>query len=119
MKVTIEFVDPELDSEDKDAEVQRLLSHARILDSIKVSRAIDPNPTQESKNIGSFIVGKLTAEIDGDNAQRFFHFVRARLSKKPIEMEVESNGRRLKLKASSPEELAFAVQQALLFIDKN
>lgn len=116
IKVTIEFIDSALDAEDKDVEVQNFLSQIRLLEGVSAFRTADLAPPSESKSIGGFLVGKLTAEINGTSTRKVFQFIGKRLSRKPIELEVETNSRKLKVRASTPEEMERAVQQAMLFL---
>ena len=51
--LTIAFNDPELDSEELDAQAQNLLAQMRDLDEIEiVDRVLDPNPPEGNKAIG-------------------------------------------------------------------
>lgn len=117
VKVTIHFVDPDLDSEDRDRQAQQLLRELRDLDEVEsVERVVDPNPPEGNKALGGFLVGLLTAEVNLQNIKALFGFLGDRLGNKPIELEVEGNGKKLKLSASSREELEAAVKAAQEFI---
>jgi hypothetical protein len=51
--LTIAFNDPELDSEERDAQAQNLLAQMRDLDEIEiVDRVLDPNAPEGNKAIG-------------------------------------------------------------------
>ncbi len=117
IKVTIAFNDPDLDTEEQDEEALNLLSQLRELDDVeKVDRVLDPNPPEGNKALGGFLVGLLTAEINAANAKAAFGFLKDRLSGKPIELEVEANGKKLKVSAHSREELEAAIRAAQDFI---
>jgi hypothetical protein len=117
VKLTVALVDPDFDDDEKDAEVQKLLSQMKELDEIEaVDRTYDPNPPEGNKALGGFVVGLLTAEVSPKNVKKLFDFFSDRLSGKSIELEVEANGRRLKVKASSQEELAAAIEAAQKFV---
>ena len=56
------------------------------------------------------------AEVNPENGKKLSGFLGDRLSGKTIELEVEGNGKKLKVKASSREELEMAIAQAEKFI---
>ena len=117
VKLTINFNDPEADLEERDLEVQKLLSQLKELDEIEsVERVPDPDIQLGSKSLGGFLAGLLTAEVSAENFKKLMGFLSDRLGGKPIELEVEGNGRKLKLKASSREELEVAIKAAKDFI---
>ena len=117
VKFTIAFNDPELDSEDLEAQAQNMLVQMRDLDDIEaVERVVDPNPPAGSKAMGAIIVGLLTAQVNKENAQRAMSFLGERLINKPIELEVEANDRKLKVKASNRAELQAAIEAAQKFV---
>jgi hypothetical protein len=116
-KLTIEFNDPKLDSEERDEQAQLLMRVLRDVDEIEtVDRVLDPNPPEGSKAIGAYLVGLLMAQVNPDNAKKLFAFLRDRLGNKTIELCIEANGKKLAVKASSREELEYAIQAAEAFI---
>jgi hypothetical protein len=117
VKLTILFTDRDLDEEEKEAEVQRLLTQMKQLDEIeRVDRVHDANPPEGNKALGGFLVGLLSAEVSPANLKKLFGFLGDRLSGKTIELEVEANGRKLKVKASSREELIAEIAAAQEFV---
>lgn len=116
VKLTIAFDDQDLDAEERDEEAQKLLKQMRELEDVQVERVLDPNPPAGNKALGGFLVGILTAEVNAANAKKMMGFLGDRLSGKTIEMEVEANGKSLKVKASSQAELMAAVQAAQAFV---
>jgi hypothetical protein len=117
IKVTISFNDPELESEDLEDQAQNLLVQLKDLDEIEtVDRVLDPNPPKGSKAIGAFLIGLLTATVNPDNFKKLMSFLVDRLGNKVIELEIEANGKKLKVKASSQAELAAAIEVAQKFI---
>jgi len=117
VKFTIAFNDPNLDSDELEAQAQNLLAQMRDLDEIEtVDRVLDPNPPKGNKAIGGILVGLLTAQVNKENAQKLMGFLGDRLNSKPIELEVEANGKKLKVKASSQAELEMAIAAAQKFI---
>lgn len=116
LKFTINFNDPDFDEEERDEEVQKLLNQMRDLDDVSTDRVVDPDPPEGNKALGGFLVGMLTAEVSASNAKRLLGFLGDRLSGKTIELEVEGNGKKLKVSASSRAELEAAIEQAQAFI---
>ncbi len=116
IKLTIAFNDPDLDSEELEEQAQNLLDQMRGLNEIEmVDRVFDPNPPAGNKAVGSILVGLLTAQVNKENAQKLLGFLGDRLGNKPIELEVEANGKKLKVKASSQAELEAAIAAAQKF----
>lgn len=117
IKVTIAFNDPELDSEELEEQAQNLVAQMKGLDEVEtVERVLDSNPPEGNKAVGAILVGLLTTQVNKENAQKLLGFLGDRLGNKPIELEVEANGRKLKVKASSQAELTAAIEAAQKFI---
>ena len=117
VKFTIAFNDSDLDSDELEAQAQSLLAQMRDLDEIEaVDRVLDPNPPVGNKSMGGILVGLLTAQVSKENALKLLSFLGERLGNKPIEMEVEANGKKLKVKASSQAELMMAIEAAQKFL---
>ncbi|MEH2301412.1 MAG: hypothetical protein V7K88_21065 [Nostoc sp.] len=72
-----------------------------------------------AKSVGGFLVGVLQTEVSLANFKKLLGFLGDRLGNKTIELEVEANGKKLKVKASSQEELAAAIEQAQKFVTGN
>jgi hypothetical protein len=116
VKFTVHFNDPELDDEDREAQAQNLFNQLQDMDEVESGRVTDPNPPEGNKSIGALLVGILTAEVNAENCKKVLGFLGDRLGGKPIELEVEANGRKLKVKAHSREELTAAIQAAQAFV---
>jgi hypothetical protein len=117
VKFTIAFNDPDLDPEERDEQAQRLMAELQQIDEVEtVDRVLDPNPPKGNKAIGGMLVGLLTAQVSVANAQKLMSFLGDRLGNKAIELEVEANGKKLKVKASSQAELEAAIAAAQKFI---
>ncbi len=117
IKLTIAFNDPDLDSEERDEQAQRLMAELKQMDEVDaVDRVLDPNPPAGNKAIGGMLVGLLMAEVNFANAQKLMGFLGDRLGGKPIELSVEANGKKLTVKAHSREELEAAIKAAQDFI---
>ena len=117
IKFTIAFIDPNLDSEEIEEQAQSLFLQMKDLDEVEtVERVLDPNPPIGNKAVGGILVGLLTAEVNKENAQKLLHFFRDRLGNKPIELEVETKDKKLKVKASSQTDLTAAIEAAQKFL---
>ena len=116
--LTIAFNDPDLKNEDLEEQAQNLFAQMRDLDEIEtVDRVLDPNPPEGNKAVGAILVGLLTAQVNKANAQKLMGFLGDRLGGKPIELEVEANGKKMKVSAHSREELVAAIEAAQKFIE--
>jgi hypothetical protein len=117
VKLTIAFNDPDLDSEERDEQTQRLMAELKQMDEVDaVDRVLDPNPPEGNKAVGGMLVGLLTAQVSPANVQKLMGFLGDRLSGKPIELAVEANGKKLTVKAHSREELEAAIKAAQDFV---
>jgi len=116
--ITISFTDPDLDLEEQEEEVQKLLSQMKKLDEVEeVDRVLDPNPPVGNKALGGFLVGMLTVEVSSANVKKLLGFLSERLSGKPIKIAVKTpDGREISVEASSQAEFAFAMQKAQEFL---
>ena len=115
VKLTIAFNDPNLDAEEREEQAQRFMAELQQMDEVEVDRVLDPNPPEGNKAVGAILVGLLTAQVNKENAQKVMGFLGDRLGNKAIELEVEANGKKLKVKASSREELEAAIAAAQKF----
>jgi hypothetical protein len=117
IKFTIGFNDPDLEVEQRDEQVQRLIAELKQMDEVDtVGRVLDPNPPEGNKALGGFLAGLLMAEVNAANAKKLMGFLGNRLGNKPIELAVEANGKKLTVKAHSREELEAAIKAAQDFI---
>lgn len=117
IKVMIAFNDPDLDVEERDEQVQRLMTELKQMDEVEtVDRVLDPNPPEGNKALGGFLVGLLMTEVNVANIKKLMGFLGNRLGGKPIELSVEANGKKLTVKAHSREELETAIKAAQNFI---
>lgn len=118
VKFTIHFIDPDLDAEDKNKQVQRLIAELREMEEVDAVKNVpDPNPTIDSRAIGGFLVGLLTAEVNAANAKKLMEFLGYRLVSKPIKLTVEANGKKLSVEAHGPKELEAAIKASRDFLE--
>ena len=114
VRVTIGFVDEDWDPEERETAAQNLLRSLQDLDEVEVGRVPEVAP-DGSKGLG-FITGWVMTQVNQENGKKLLGFLGDRLSGKTIELEVEGNGKKLKVKASSREELQLAIVEAEKFI---
>ncbi|MEL7054502.1 MAG: hypothetical protein AAFV85_13330 [Cyanobacteria bacterium J06634_6] len=122
-QLIVQFNDPVLDEEECDREYLRLIHELKNNPAIDAIHRIplatrSEVPAQPSKSALAFVKNLLTAEINGDNLKPAIRSLYARLVRKTIELEVEANGRRLKVTVSSQEDLEVAIQNAQRFVDQ-
>lgn len=118
IKVTISLSEAGLDEEELQAEVENLLPQLRELDGIEDVNLIPiTEAPQGSKAFGGFLWGLLNAELNPANLKALFGFLSDRFTGKTIKMEVEANGKKLMIEASSKVEFEFAMQKAQDFIN--
>jgi hypothetical protein len=77
---------------------------------------LDPNPPAGNKSVGAALIGILTAEVSPVNIKKLLGFLGDRLGNKPIELEVEANGKKLKVTASSQAEIIEQTKAAQEFV---
>lgn len=119
VKLTIALTNPDLEPEEQEQETRNLLREIRDLDVESAELVPVTEIPKDAKSVGGFLVGVLQAEVSLANFKKFLGFLRDRLGNKTIELEVEANGKKLKVKASSQQELAAAIEQAQKFIAGN
>jgi hypothetical protein len=116
VKLTIALSNPDLDAEEQERETRNLLREIKDLDVESAELVAVTEIPERAKSVGGFLLGVLQAEVSLANFKKFLGFLGDRLGNKTIELEVEANGKKLKVKASSPEELNAAIEQAQKFI---
>ena len=117
IKLTIYFNDTELNSEEQDEQVQRLIAELKEIDEIEsVGRVLDSSPPEGNKTLGGFLAGLVKAEVYAANAKKVLGFLGGVLVGKPIELSVEAGGKKLSVKANNPAELEAAIKAAQDFI---
>ncbi|MGV0104996.1 Sugar ABC transporter permease [Nostoc sp. DSM 114160] len=119
VKLTIAVSNPDLDAEEQERETRNLLREIKDLDVESAELVAATEIPQGAKSVGGFLVGVLQAEVSLANFKKLLGFLGDRLGNKTIELEVEANGKKLKVKASSQEELNAAIEQAQKFIAGN
>ncbi|QLE43715.1 hypothetical protein FD723_26905 [Nostoc sp. C052] len=116
VKLTIALSNPDLDADEQERETRNLLREINELDVESAELVAVTEIPEGAKSVGGFLVGVLQAEVSINNFKKLLGFLGDRLGNKTIELEVEANGKKLKVKASSREELTVAIEQAKKFI---
>jgi hypothetical protein len=117
--LTIAFTDPELTNAELDDELVSLFEELNDNADIEsVERLRDLNPPEGNKS-GGGLLDLLKADANPANALKVLKFVGDRLGNKPIALEAEVNGIKMKVSASSQEEIKFAINEINEFIEKH
>ncbi|HYX15819.1 MAG TPA: hypothetical protein VE944_15910 [Nostoc sp.] len=116
VKLTIALSNPDLDADEQERETRNLLREIKDLDVENAELVAVTESPVGSKAFGAFLLGVLQAEVSLANFKKLLGFLGDRLGNKTIELEVEANGKKLKLKASSREELTAALEAAQKFV---
>lgn len=112
IRLTIDFNDPNLESEKRDEQAQGLITELRDIEDLRSYRVVDPNPLSNTKSINGFVAGKLQVLATAANAEKLMKFLGDRLGNKSIELTLEFDDKKLSVKASSREELDYAIKAA-------
>jgi hypothetical protein len=115
VRVTIGFVDADWEQDERETAAQNLLRSLQDLDGVESVGRVPEIAPDGSKGLG-FLTGLLMAEVNQENAKKLFGFLGNRLVGKTIELEVEGNGKKLKVKAGNEAELKMAIAAAEKFI---
>ena len=119
VNLIITLANPELDAGEQEKAAQNLLRELKELDVESAGLVAVTEIPKGARSVGGFLVGVLQAEVSIANCKKVLGYLGDRLRNKTIELEVEANGKKLKVKASSQEELAAAIEQAQKFIAGN
>lgn len=119
VKLAIALSNPDLEPEELERETRYLLQEIKDLDVENAELVGVTEIPKGAKSVGGFLVGVLQAEVSIANFKKLLGFLGDRLLNKTIELEVEANGKKLKVKASSQQELNAAIEQAQKFIAGN
>lgn len=115
--LTLAIVDKQLEDEELDEQTRRLLRELKDLDEVDEAQLVSiEQAPKRSKAFAGFLLGVLKATFSATYLKNVFSFCWDRLGNKPIELEVEVKGKKLKVKASSQQELLAATQAAEEFV---
>ncbi|MEH2069133.1 MAG: hypothetical protein V7K47_13390 [Nostoc sp.] len=117
VQITIALQEPDLDDDELQTQTQILLQQMLELDEVEDASLLRPAETPVgSKSLTGLAVGWLTAQVNGKNIKSLMGFLGDRLGNKTIELEIEADGKKLKVKASSRQELEAAIEAAEKFV---
>jgi hypothetical protein len=116
VKLTIALSNPDLDAEEQEREALNLLREIKDLDVESAELVAVTEIPEGAKPVGGFLVGVLRTELSLANFKKVLGYLRDRLGNKTIELEVEANGKKLKVKANSQQELTAVIEQAQKFV---
>ncbi|MEH2278627.1 MAG: hypothetical protein V7K40_28555 [Nostoc sp.] len=119
VKLMIAHSNPDLDAEEQERETRNLLREIKDLDVESAELVAVTEIPEGARSVGGFLVGVLQTEVSLANFKKLLGYLGDRLGNKTIELEVEANGKKLKVKASSQQELTAAIEQAQKFIAGN
>lgn len=116
VKLTISLNDSDLEEEELDRLTRNLLQELEDLDVERADLVAVAETPPGAKALGGVLLGVLQAEVSPANIKRVLGYIGDRFTSKPIELEVEANGKKLKVKANSQQELSAAIQAAQQFV---
>jgi hypothetical protein len=123
LDVTIDLKNSELDLDPEELEQRTIdtLQQLQDLDEVKEAGLVrDLAPPPGSKPLdAAFLIGLLKTEVSISSMKSLMGFLWERFSGKPLEIEVEHNGKKLKAKVSNEKELAAAVEAAKDFLESD
>jgi hypothetical protein len=115
--MTIGFIDPELEPEERENEAKMLIAELKSMDEVESADPVaDPHPPAGSKAFGGVMEGLIATKVAVFNTAKFISYLSYKLNGKPISLEVEHGGKKLKVSASSQDELDAALDAARKFI---
>jgi hypothetical protein len=115
VKFTITLANPDLDAEEQERETRNLLRDINDLDVESAGLVEVTEIPEGGKSVGGFLVGALQAEVTISNCYKLLAWLGS-LRNKSIELEVEVNGKKVKVKANGQKELTAALELAQKFI---
>ncbi len=121
LQVTIAFQEPELDDEDLQADVDRLLPQIREIDGVEEVGLV---PVAEmptgAKSIGGIVVGAAKFAVDNSNILKGLVFIGGRLvNGKTLKATFKApDGREFSGEAGSRSDFEYLMQQAEEFFDR-
>ena len=121
MNITLTFQAPELDNEDLQAEVERLLPQVREIEGVEQANLIAVElPPDGSKAGGGFVLGALKFVADNSKIiQGLLGLSNALLGNKTLKMTVKAtDGSEFSGEAKNREDLEYLLQQAEVFYQR-
>ncbi|MBW4631100.1 MAG: hypothetical protein KME30_04100 [Iphinoe sp. HA4291-MV1] len=118
IRLTIALEESDLEAEELARQTRSFLREIKDLDEVEQASLVAVAETPEGAKalLGDFLPGRLQTQVSVANFKKFLRFLAERLGNKTIEIEVEANGKKLKVKASSQQELLVTIQSAQQFV---
>jgi hypothetical protein len=118
VRLIVSINDESLDLENQERAVVNLIKRLRNSDEIdQLGRVTDPNPPISGKSFGGSLLGKLTIDFAQDKAKKVLGVLFNNLIGKSIEVEMEGNGKKMKVKVANQSELEATIETAKKFFE--
>lgn len=106
IKITISLEDAQLNDEQLQEATENLRDDVKEVEGVQKTELVPiETAPPDSKSVGGFLVGILTAEINAKNIKTLVRFLGDRLFGKTIKVKAEGNGKKLELEIRRPEDL--------------
>ncbi|KST64278.1 hypothetical protein [Mastigocoleus testarum] len=117
IKIMISWSEDGLEDKELQAQTQKLIPEIKEVDGVETVNLVTvAEAPLGSKVFGPFSLGRLKTMVDPAKIKVLFEFVGDRMNGKAIELDVEANYKKLKLKVENEEELVTAIETAQKFI---
>lgn len=117
IKIMISWSEDGLEDKELQAQTQKLIPEIKEVDGVETVNLVTvAEAPLGSKVFGPFSLGRLKAMVDPAKIKVLFEFVGDRMNGKAMELDVEANYKKLKLKVDNEEELVTAIETAQKFI---
>ena len=117
IKIVISFSQQGLEDKELQAETENFLPQVKEFDGVeRVNLVTVAEAPLGSKALGPFSLGSLKVIVDPNKIKGLFEFIGDRMNEKTIELDVEANYKKLKLKVENQEELIAAIESAQKFV---
>lgn len=116
VKMTLNIAESDLDESEIDVFTRRLQNELMDMDEVDKAAPVrtDEAPAG-SKAVGDTVLGALKVVFDAGNIGSLFKYLGERVGSKKLELEIEANGKKLKLKAGDADEVRKILKAAQAF----
>ena len=112
IQLTISLSDQQLEEDQLEEDTQNILSEIEKFDGVQKADLISIETAEaRAKNIGGFLIGILTAEINAKNLKALVGYLSDRLSGKTVKIKAEGNGRKIDIEVGNLEDLKKALAE--------
>lgn len=117
VSIRLTYSDPQLDDEERDALAQQLYQQLRAADSdLGAWHRVDAVAPPGTKSMAAQLVGVLAAVLSAATLKPFFAYLGERWRGREISLDLEVNGKKIKIVARSQEDLLTAYNAAALLL---